>query len=97
MRTVEAAAKNPATGIGQASGASGSCADCGWTPVQGSAALYIRRNGRAYRLVPTKDKRLDLWRIKDADDKGTLVGTYSTRGDAVKALKVLAYQPEPRW
>lgn len=72
-------------------------ADCGWTPVQGSAALYIRKNGRAYRLAPTKDKRLDLWRIKDAADKGALVGTYRTRGDAVKALKVLAYQPEPRW
>jgi hypothetical protein len=35
-------------------------ADCKWTPVDGSKALYIRRNGRAYRLSPTKSKRWDL-------------------------------------
>jgi hypothetical protein len=38
-------------------------ADCKWTPVNGSKVLYIRRNGRAYRLSPTKSKRWDLFRI----------------------------------
>jgi hypothetical protein len=72
-------------------------ADSKWTPIRGSTALYIRLNGRAYRLAPTKDKRWDMFRIESVEDVGKLVGTYQTRGDASKALKLLAYQPEPRW
>lgn len=72
-------------------------ADCGWTPIRGSVALFTRKNGRAYRLAPTKDRRWDMFRIETAEDDGKLVGTYRTRGDATKALTQLAYQPEPRW
>lgn len=72
-------------------------ADCKWTPVNKSKALFTRKNGRAYRLEPTKDKRLSLYRIDDAEDPGKLIGTYGTRGDANKALVKLAYEPEPRW
>ncbi|RBP18148.1 hypothetical protein DFR50_10192 [Roseiarcus fermentans] len=72
-------------------------ADCKWTPIGGSKALYIRKNGRAYRLVPTKDKRWELFRIQDVDDSGKEIGVYGRRGDANKALAKLAYEPEPRW
>lgn len=72
-------------------------ADCKWTPIGGSKALYIRKNGRAYRLSPTKDKRWDLFRIQDVDDAGARIGTYGSRGDVNKALIKLAYEPEPRW
>ena len=72
-------------------------ADCKWTPVGGSKALYIRKNGRAYRLSPAKDKRWDLFRIGTVNDLGKPVGNYNSRGDASKALANLAYAPEPRW
>ncbi len=72
-------------------------ADCKWTPVGDSKALYVRKNGRAYRLSSTKEKRWDLFRIQDVDDPGKLVGTYGSRGDASKALAKLAYELEPRW
>ena len=72
-------------------------ADCKWTPVGGSKALYVRKSGRAYRLSPIKDKRWALFRIGDVDDKGKLVGTYGSRRDASKALAKLAYEPEPGW
>lgn len=72
-------------------------ADCKWTPIQKSAALFTRKNGRAYRLSPTKDKRWDLFRIEGVEDASAKIGTYGTRGDASKALAKLAYEPEPRW
>ena len=72
-------------------------ADCKWTQVGGSKAVYTRINGRSYRLSPTKDKRWNLDRIAQLDDAGQLVGTYASRGDASKALAKLAFQPEPRW
>lgn len=72
-------------------------ADCSWTTICGSVAIFTRKNGRAYRLAPTKDRRWDMYRIEGPEDAGKLVGTYRTRGDASKALKLLAYQPEPRW
>ncbi|WP_337186068.1 hypothetical protein [Phenylobacterium sp.] len=72
-------------------------ADCKWTSIGGSRALYIRKNGRSYRLSPTKDKRWDLFRIQDVDDPGARVGTYGSRGDANKVLSKLAYEAEPRW
>jgi hypothetical protein len=68
-----------------------------WTSIGGSKALYIRKNGRAYRLAPTKDKRWDLFRVRDVEDAGTRVGTYGVRGDVNKVLSKLAYEPEPRW
>jgi hypothetical protein len=73
-------------------------ADCKWTPIQKSAELYRRINGRAYRLSPTKDKMWNLHRIASLDDqKPALIGTYRTRGDVTKALTQIAYSPEPRW
>jgi len=53
-------------------------ADCRWTPVQGSRDLFMRRNGRAYRLSPTKEKRWELFRIERLGDKGTPLGIYVT-------------------
>ena len=72
-------------------------ADCKWTPIGGSKALYKRMNGRAYRLAPNKGKRWDLFRIETVDDPGERVGTYGSRGDASKAMAKLAYEAEPRW
>lgn len=72
-------------------------ADCGWTPVHRSRALYCRRNGRAFRIEQGKDKRWKLFRIASFEDQGVVVGTYLGRGDANKVLQKLAYEPEPRW
>ena len=72
-------------------------ADCKWTPLDRSKELYCRMNGRAYRLSPTPDKKWALHRIDNAEDEGVSIGKYATRGDATKALKELAYKPEPRW
>ncbi|MET4312555.1 hypothetical protein [Bradyrhizobium sp. RT4b] len=69
-------------------------ADCGWTPIDSSPALYCRRNGRAFRIAQGKDKRWTLYRIKTIDDKGELLGLYQGRGDANKALKTIAYANE---
>jgi hypothetical protein len=72
-------------------------ADCKWTPLRGSREVFTRKNGRAYRFEPTKDKRWNLFRIQDETDSGKLIGVYGSRGDANKALSKLAYEPEPRW
>ncbi|OYZ12960.1 MAG: hypothetical protein B7Y35_15710 [Sphingomonadales bacterium 28-64-96] len=71
-------------------------ADCKWTPVNGSKALYCRVNGRSYRLSPTLDKRWELHRVSSLDDKGILVGRYAKRADVTKALSQVAYQPDFR-
>jgi hypothetical protein len=71
-------------------------ADSGWTRVEKSEDLYCRRNGRAFRIVRGKDKRWKLYRISTLNDAGQLLGTYQGRGDANKALNLIAYQPEPR-
>lgn len=70
-------------------------ADCGWTRIDKSEAFYSRRNGRTFRIVQGKDKRWTLFRIKEIDDKGELLGLYQGRGDANKALKAIAYANEP--
>jgi hypothetical protein len=72
-------------------------ADCKWTALEGSKAIFMRKNGRAFRLSPTKDKRWDLHRIEEPADKGEIVGTYATRGAANKVIDKVAYEPEPRW
>jgi len=71
-------------------------ADCGWTQLDKSEVFYCRRNGRAFRVVRTRDKRWDLYRIKDKLDDGELLGTYQGRGDASNAIKQIAYSPEMR-
>ena len=72
-------------------------ADCGWTSVDRSRALYSQLNGRAFRIEQEKDKRWRLYRVTSVEDKGVLLGTYLGRGDANKVLQKLAYEPEPRW
>jgi len=74
-------------------------ADCGWTQLRDTADWHCRmKNGRTYRLAPTKDKRWTLHRVAALDDQsGPVLGTYRGRGDATKAVSQMAYQPEPRW
>ncbi len=72
-------------------------ADCAWLSIDRSPQFYCRRNGRAFRLEPTRDKRWKLFRIGDRNDAGVLIVTYSGRGEANKVLAKLAYEPEPRW
>ena len=73
-------------------------ADCKWTQLRKSPHLFCRMNGRTYRLSPSPDKRWNLYRVNtvSAEEKGTLLGTYQGRGDATKAVAVVAYQAEPR-
>lgn len=71
-------------------------ADCKWTPLGRSKELFCRLNGRTYRLSPSADKLLHLHRISTpGDEAGILIGQYSRRGDATKALRQIAYAPEP--
>lgn len=73
-------------------------ADCKWTQLQRSKELYCRVNGRSFRLTPTSDRKLNLYRIQSVDDdRPVLIGKYLTRGAANKALAQVAYQPESRW
>jgi hypothetical protein len=71
-------------------------ADCKWTPLEGSRAVFMRRNGRAFRLSPTKEKRWELHRIEEPTDAGDLLGVYATRGAANKVIDKMAYEPERR-
>lgn len=74
-------------------------ADCGWTQVGKSHCWYSRRNGRTYRLTPSKEKRWNLHRVTAVsdDEEGALLGTYGGRADATKVIAIAAYQVEPRW
>lgn len=71
-------------------------ADCKWTPLEGSKALFMRRNGRAFRLTPTDEKRLELRLIGEPTDEGELIGVYSTRSAANKVIDKIAYGPAVR-
>ncbi len=72
--------------------------DCGWTQLQGSTHWYCRSNGRTYRLSPASDRMSNLYRVNAVSDeeKGILLGKYQHRGDATKAITLIAYQPEPK-
>lgn len=72
-------------------------ADTPWIRLGASKDLFCRKNGRAFRIAQGKDKRWTLFRIANVDDAGKLLGVYAGRGDAKKALKQIAYEPEPRW
>lgn len=74
-------------------------ADCGWTQLGKRTSWYCRKNGRTFRLQPTRDKRWEMHRVDglSADEKGRLIGTYSGRGDATKVISKIAYQPETRF
>ena len=69
-------------------------ADCGWTQIERSKDFYCRRNGRAFRIAQSKDKRWELFRILTIEDEGILVGTYQGRREASKALEQVAYGPD---
>lgn len=71
-------------------------ADCKWTPLEGSKALFMRKNGRAFRLAPTKEKRWQLHRIEEVTEAGDLLGIYATRSAANKVIDKIAYEPEFR-
>ncbi|WP_396594864.1 hypothetical protein [Brevundimonas sp. R86498] len=71
-------------------------ADCKWTPLEGSKALFMRKNGRAFRLTPTKEKRWELHRIEEATEAGDLLGIYATRSAANKVIDKIAYETEVR-
>ncbi len=71
-------------------------ADCKWTSLEGSKAVFMRRNGRAFRLSPTKENRWELHRTEERKEAGTLIGTYATRGAATKVIDKVAYEPEFR-
>jgi len=74
-------------------------ADCSWTKVGKSPNWFCRANGRTYRLSPTPNKMWRLFRVKSVsdDEMGVEVGNYQARGNATKAVKQMAYQPEPKW
>ena len=68
-----------------------------WTPIDRSREMYCRINGRSYRLEPLANKQWRLQRIAFPEDqKGIVLGVYGSRREATKALKQLAYRPEPR-
>ena len=71
-------------------------ADCGWTQIENSPNWYCRRNGRTFRLQLTRDKRWEMHRVDglSIDEKGSLIGKYSGRGDATKVVAQIAYQQE---
>lgn len=72
-------------------------ADTPWIKLGASKDLFCRKNGRSFRISQGRDKRWSLFRIANVDEPGKLVGVYGGRGDANKALKQIAYEPEPRW
>ena len=73
-------------------------ADCKWTSFDNSKKLYCRINGRLYLLQPDKDRRFELHQVSSfGTNDGKMIGIYQSRGDASKLLKLVAYQPEPRW
>ena len=71
-------------------------ADCKWTALEGSRGVFMRKNGRTFRLSPTKDKRWELHQVEEPEDKGDLVGTYANRGAANKVIDKIAYDPASR-
>lgn len=71
-------------------------ADCKWTPLEGAKAVFMRRNGRAFRLSPTAEKRWELHLIEEPTDAGDLLGIYATRGAANKVIDKIAYDPTLR-
>ena len=56
----------------------------------------MRKNGRAFRLSPTEEKRWELRLIDEQTDAGDLLGVYASRRAANKVIAKIAYGPEPR-
>lgn len=73
-------------------------ADCKWTAIGAAKVVHCRVNARLYRLEPQPDKRWQLLRVDALEHAGgEFIGTYGGRGDATKAVREMAYKPEPRW
>ncbi|MEZ5985641.1 MAG: hypothetical protein R3B94_06795 [Hyphomonas sp.] len=73
-------------------------ADCKWTPLNNSNEFYCRTNGRLFKLNRGKEKRWVLSRVQSfTEEGGAVLGSYSGRGDATKAVAQIAYQAEPRY
>lgn len=64
-------------------------ADCKWVQFRGSKNWHYRLNGRAYRLVPTSDKKWDLYRVNTITDvePRSAIGRYRTRGDPLRVSR----------
>ncbi|KRB86928.1 hypothetical protein ASE00_07410 [Sphingomonas sp. Root710] len=72
-------------------------ADCKWTPWPKTKDVYCRVSGRLFRLSPGPDKRLDLYEVESVEAAGgELMGRYLKRGDATKAVELIAYQHTAR-
>jgi hypothetical protein len=70
-------------------------ADCKWSALNGSKALYCRINGRLFKLSTAADKRFVLERVSSFDDpKGVVIGTYHHRKDVTQVLKSVPFQPD---
>lgn len=69
-------------------------ADCKWTPIGGSKALFCRANGRVYRLSHMPEGVWELYRVKETNDRGVYVGRYCRRRDATAAIANVAYGPD---
>ena len=70
-------------------------ADCKWSALNGSKALYCRINGRLFKLSTAADKRFVLERVSSFDDpKGVVIGTYHHRKDVTLVLKSVPFQPD---
>ncbi|MBW0159638.1 hypothetical protein [Sedimentimonas flavescens] len=73
--------------------------DCPWTQIRGSKCVYMRKNGRLFRLSPNADKTFTMHRVEGVDDgePGEPIGRYRTRGDASKIVAKVAFEPDRRW
>ena len=70
-------------------------ADCKWSALNGSKALYCRINGRLFKLSNVADKRFVLERVSSFDDpKGVVIGTYHNRTDVTQVLRSVPFQPD---
>jgi len=70
-------------------------ADCKWTPIAGSKAIFCRMNGRVFRLDKAVDGRYELVRVPSHNEQeGIVAGRYARRGDATAAVKEMAYRPD---
>jgi len=68
-------------------------ADCNWTQIEAFPYWYCRKNGRTYRLSPSKDRRWTLHEVSNIQDTnvGLPLGKYASRREATKAIRMLAY------
>ncbi|HEX2839972.1 hypothetical protein [Hyphomicrobium sp.] len=68
-------------------------ADCNWSQIEGFPNWHCRKNGRTYRLSPSKNGKWTLQEVSGVQDThvGFPLGIYSSRREATKAIRTLAY------